>query len=142
MLSVRGIYENEQIKLLERLPYKKRMNVIVTVLEEDKIKKPRAIGLAKGKFEVSPHFFDELPDDLLNAFEGKDICKLSISGSPECFIREQREQHDIDTLPLDEVSALHLPVLPKLHRDPFDRMLVCQAIEHNLTILTPDPMII
>jgi PIN domain nuclease of toxin-antitoxin system len=68
--------------------------------------------------------------------------KLSISGSPECFIREQREQHDIDTLPLDEVSALHLPVLPKLHRDPFDRMLVCQAIEHNLTILTPDPMII
>jgi PIN domain nuclease of toxin-antitoxin system len=67
--------------------------------------------------------------------------KLSISGSPECFIREQREQHDIDTLPLDEVSALHLPVLPKLHRDPFDRMLVCQAIEHNLTILTPDPMI-
>jgi PIN domain nuclease of toxin-antitoxin system len=70
------------------------------------------------------------------------LSKLSISGSPECFIREQREQHDIDTLPLDEVSALHLPVLPRLHRDPFDRMLVCQAIEHNLTILTPDPMII
>ena len=69
MLSVRGIYENEQVKLLERLPYKKRMNVIVTVLEEVKIKKPRPIGLAKGRFEVSPHFFDELPDDLLNAFE-------------------------------------------------------------------------
>ncbi len=73
MLSVRGIYENEQIRLLERLPYKKRMNVIVTVLEEDKIKKPRPIGLAKGAFEVSPQFFDELPDDLLNAFEGKTI---------------------------------------------------------------------
>ncbi len=73
MLSVRGIYENEQIKLLERLPYKKRMNVIVTVLEEVKIKKPRPIGLAKGKFELSPDFFDELPDDLLNSFEGKDI---------------------------------------------------------------------
>ena len=67
--------------------------------------------------------------------------KLSISGSPEYFIGEQREQHDIDTLPLDEASVMHLPILPKLHRDPFDRMIVCQAIEHNLTILTPDPMI-
>ncbi len=73
MLSVRGIYENEQIKLLERLPYKKRRKVIITVLEEDATKKPRPIGLAKGRFELSPHFFDELPDELLNAFEGKDI---------------------------------------------------------------------
>ncbi len=35
MLSVRGIYENGQIKLLETIPYKKRrINVIVTILEE------------------------------------------------------------------------------------------------------------
>lgn len=27
------------------------------------------------------------------------------------------------------------------HRDPFDRLLVCQAIEHNLTLLTPDAAI-
>ncbi len=32
---------------------------------------PRPIGLAKDKFQVSPHFFDELPEDLLDAFEGK-----------------------------------------------------------------------
>jgi hypothetical protein len=31
---------------------------------------PRPIGLAKDKFQVSPHFFDELPSDLLDAFEG------------------------------------------------------------------------
>ena len=29
----------------------------------------------------------------------------------------------------------------RLHRDPFDRMLVCQALVHGLTILTPDPLI-
>ena len=40
-------------------------------------------------------------------------------------------------LELDEETALHLGRLPALHRDPFDRMLVCQAIVHGLVILGP-----
>ncbi len=28
--------------------------------------------------------------------------------------------------------------LPDHHRDPFDRMLVSQALQHGLTIVTPD----
>lgn len=32
---------------------------------------PRLIGLARGEFEVSPEFFDPLPEELLDAFEGK-----------------------------------------------------------------------
>jgi prevent-host-death family protein len=32
---------------------------------------PRPIGVAKGEFEVPPGFFDPLPDELLDAFEGK-----------------------------------------------------------------------
>ena len=47
----------------------------------------------------------------------------------------------VDTLDLDEETALHVGRLPPLHRDPFDRMLVSQAIVHGLTILTPDPLI-
>ena len=31
--------------------------------------------------------------------------------------------------------------LPSLHGDPFDRLLVSQAIVHGLIILTPDPVI-
>jgi PIN domain nuclease of toxin-antitoxin system len=31
--------------------------------------------------------------------------------------------------------------LPPVHTDPFDRLLVCQAIQHGLTLLTPDPQI-
>ncbi|MBK5965262.1 hypothetical protein CCR95_14490 [Thiocystis minor] len=31
----------------------------------------RPIGLAKGMFEVPASFFEPLPDDLLDAFEGK-----------------------------------------------------------------------
>jgi antitoxin (DNA-binding transcriptional repressor) of toxin-antitoxin stability system len=31
---------------------------------------PRPIGLAKGLFQVSPEFFDPLPDAVLDGFEG------------------------------------------------------------------------
>jgi PIN domain nuclease of toxin-antitoxin system len=49
-----------------------------------------------------------------------------------------RRRHGIEALPLDEESTLQVALLPGLHRDPFDRMLVCHAIVHGLTLLTPD----
>jgi PIN domain nuclease of toxin-antitoxin system len=52
-----------------------------------------------------------------------------------------RSGHGITSLPLDEESALHLTRLPALHRDPFDRMLVCQALAGGMVLLTPDPLI-
>jgi PIN domain nuclease of toxin-antitoxin system len=59
----------------------------------------------------------------------------------ERFVPAQRRRHGIEPLALDEESALHLARLPRLHRDPFDRMLVCQAIVHGLVIVGPDPAI-
>ena len=43
-----------------------------------------------------------------------------------------------DMLPLDEESAFHVTRLPNIHRDPFDRILICQAIIHGMVLLTPD----
>lgn len=60
---------------------------------------------------------------------------------PQQFIPAQRRAHRIETLPLDEDAVLQLPRLPAHHKDPFDRMLICQAIAHGMTILTPDPLI-
>ncbi len=67
--------------------------------------------------------------------------KLPLPQAPERFIPEQRERHGIATLPLEEQAVFYLSRLPSLHRDPFDRMLICQAIHHELTLLTPDPLI-
>ncbi|MEN8220739.1 MAG: type II toxin-antitoxin system VapC family toxin [Pseudomonadota bacterium] len=53
----------------------------------------------------------------------------------------KNKESNIKLRALDEASTLQLHKLPEIHRDPFDRMLVCQAIEHDLIILTPDPMI-
>ena len=67
--------------------------------------------------------------------------RLPLPASPEVFVPYQREQHGIQSLPLDEESCLQLLRLPQIHHDPFDRMLVCQAIVHSLSIVTPDPLV-
>jgi PIN domain nuclease of toxin-antitoxin system len=67
--------------------------------------------------------------------------RLLLAEPPARFIAEQRAQHGIKSLPLDEESALHAARLPKFHADPFDRLLVCQAIVHGLAVLTPDILI-
>ena len=51
--------------------------------------------------------------------------KLPLPNTPDIFVQEQRELHQIESLSLDESSTLLLPNLPQIHRDPFDRMLVC-----------------
>ena len=67
--------------------------------------------------------------------------KLPLPESPENYLSVQRERHMIASLPLDEASVSQLAKLPSTHRDPFDRMLICQALEHRLTIVTVDEMI-
>lgn len=67
--------------------------------------------------------------------------KLLLPVSPDKFIIKERQRHMISSLDLAENDIFHLSKLPSLHKDPFDRMLVCQAIEHSLTILSPDPLI-
>lgn len=64
--------------------------------------------------------------------------RLDLEGDPRTFVPRQRQQHAVFELPFDEESALRYSSIPALHKDPFDRMLVCQALRHGFTILTPD----
>ena len=64
--------------------------------------------------------------------------KLPLPDPPHEFIKNNRIRHRIETLPLDEAAVLQLSRLPEYHKDPFDRILICQAIAGSLTILTPD----
>jgi PIN domain nuclease of toxin-antitoxin system len=68
--------------------------------------------------------------------------KLPLPNNPTEFVRKGRELHHIEALPLTEAATWHLTNLPDFHRDPFDRMLICQTLEHNMTLLTPDPLIL
>ncbi len=64
--------------------------------------------------------------------------KLPLPAPPARYIPKCRERLGIDSLPIEEAAALAQSQLPPLHRDPFDRILIAQAIVHGLTILTPD----
>ena len=48
---------------------------------------------------------------------------------------------DLHTLPLTWAHARELRVLPLLHRDPFDRLLVAQARLERRTLVTTDAQI-
>ena len=67
--------------------------------------------------------------------------KLSLPETPETYLPKQRDLHQIASLDLNESSVVQLAKLPPLHRDPFDRMLICQALENKLTIATVDTAI-
>lgn len=69
------------------------------------------------------------------------IGKLPLPEHPKLYIPRKRDQHQIDSLSLYEDAVQHLSSLPDIHRDPFDRMLICQAIQNDMVLLTPDPLI-
>ena len=67
--------------------------------------------------------------------------RLPLPEPPDRLVPRLRQRHAIESLPIDEESTIHVTRLPPLHRDPFDRILVSQAIVHGMTLLTPDPLI-
>ncbi|MEX2138773.1 MAG: type II toxin-antitoxin system VapC family toxin [Pirellulales bacterium] len=67
--------------------------------------------------------------------------KLPLPDPAETFLPEERDKHRISTLPIEEQALLHLAALPPLHRDPFDRMLISQALQPDLTMQTVDQAI-
>lgn len=67
--------------------------------------------------------------------------RLPLPEQPRLFLPRQRRQHGIHSLPIEEDAVLQLSRLPDYHRDPFDRILICQAIARGLVLLTPDPAI-
>lgn len=64
--------------------------------------------------------------------------KLPLPEQPKTYLPKQRELHQIASLSLHESSVAQLAKMPPLHRDPFDRMLICQAIRNGLTLATVD----
>jgi PIN domain nuclease of toxin-antitoxin system len=64
--------------------------------------------------------------------------KLPLPEAPAAYLPRQREAHRIASLPVEEGAFVHLASLPPLHRDPFDRILVAQALQHGLRLVTVD----
>lgn len=66
---------------------------------------------------------------------------LSVVSIWECVIKHQIGKLDFPSSPetyLPLERRKHLINLPLLHRDPFDRLIISQALQHELVIMTED----
>jgi PIN domain nuclease of toxin-antitoxin system len=56
-------------------------------------------------------------------------------------IARAAREAQFDELPISVRHTLRVLSLPNIHRDPFDRLLVAQALEEDLTLVTHDPVV-
>ena len=67
--------------------------------------------------------------------------KLDLPDDPGVYLPRQRSRHGFESLAITERDVLRVGTLPFIHKDPFDRVLVAQATEHRLQLVTADPLI-
>jgi PIN domain nuclease of toxin-antitoxin system len=63
--------------------------------------------------------------------------KLSLDAvSVEAFFEEQMRTNDFTYLPIAPAHVFRAAALPLHHRDPFDRLLIAQALAEGLSLVT------
>jgi PIN domain nuclease of toxin-antitoxin system len=67
--------------------------------------------------------------------------KLTLPELPERFVPEAVRRSAFRYQPITDAAIFFLRKLPELHRDPFDRLLVAQAIVEGCTLATLDRQI-
>jgi PIN domain nuclease of toxin-antitoxin system len=64
--------------------------------------------------------------------------KLKLSLPLKDLIKNQQETNDLTVSPVALTHVLALDALPFHHKDPFDRLLIAQSVEEDLTLITAD----
>jgi PIN domain nuclease of toxin-antitoxin system len=66
--------------------------------------------------------------------------KLRLPQKPRTWIAQQLVARGVSDLPIDLETIHQTSDLPAYHKDPFDRLIIAQAIVHDFRLLTPDPV--
>ena len=64
--------------------------------------------------------------------------KLPLPDEPRTWIPDKFSHHKFKSLSLEQSAIYRSGEMPKVHADPFDRLLAAQAMEEGMTILSPD----
>ncbi|MCS6804855.1 MAG: type II toxin-antitoxin system VapC family toxin [Acidobacteriota bacterium] len=70
-----------------------------------------------------------------------ELGKLRLALSLKEIVESQQQTNNIEILPITLEHVLALEKLPASHKDPFDRLLVAQAMVEGLVLLSADPNI-
>ncbi len=66
------------------------------------------------------------------------IKKITFAKTLEDYIEEHVKGNNIEIMQIELPHVLRVESLPFHHRDPFDRLLIAQAIENNISIIGMD----
>jgi PIN domain nuclease of toxin-antitoxin system len=66
--------------------------------------------------------------------------KLQLPMPPLRLFPPYLQEADLVELPVLSQHALQVSALAPIHRDPFDRLLIAQAMVNELTVVTVDPV--
>lgn len=64
--------------------------------------------------------------------------RLPLPEAPEIFLAQELAENQIESLPITDRYAFQAGRLPRHHKDPFDRMLIAQAMTDSLVLLSCD----
>ena len=104
----------------------------------------RAMPQGKLSLNAATHLDDRTNNLFFSDVSIWEIClkysrgKLPLPDEPRRWVTEQLAFFQIKSLPLNHDSIFRSGELPRVHADPFDRLLAAQAIEAGMTILSPD----
>ena len=66
--------------------------------------------------------------------------KLKLGANVEAYVEQWTAQYGISFLAIERHHAFAVANLPTHHRDPFDRLLISQAINEQLTLVSGDSL--
>src|SRR5438445_10133668 len=67
------------------------------------------------------------------------IGRLLLPQEPEIYVPDRMMATGVEGLPVQHAHALKVSTLPRHHDDPFDRLLIAQALSEGIPVITVDP---
>jgi PIN domain nuclease of toxin-antitoxin system len=64
--------------------------------------------------------------------------KFTVKGGLEMAVKDEQQNNGFQILPIELSHALYIGKLPLHHKDPFDRLLISQAIVENMALVSAD----
>jgi len=104
------------------------------------------LALPQGKLsDQATHLINDLEAELflsdVSAWEitmKHSAGKLDLPMEPRRWLPTRMAFFQVNRLPMTPTAIFTSGELPRVHHDPFDRLLAAQAMEEGMTILSPD----
>lgn len=64
--------------------------------------------------------------------------RVELPDTPQRFVPEAMQKLSVLPIPIGFTTAITAVTLPFIHRDPFDRIIIAEALKEKMTVLTRD----